>query len=802
MSESSQTKSCESECRPLGNVNCLLNQLADGADVQDDDSCGVCNQPVAQLESQALSLGRRLKYRPDELGVETACLRLIEERAAAQIAWRVLSIPEEIGPYQIRELLGRGGMGAVYRATHKHLKKDVAIKLLPAEAIGNGIAITRFKREIESVGKLNHPNVVHAMDAGLTEGGRFLIMELVPGADLSRIVAGGKSLAIGDACEMVRQAALGLQHAHEQGLIHRDVKPSNLMLAEDAVGQPVVKVMDLGLALLAEGESTQLTDQGHLMGTLEFMAPEQATNRVPIDHRADIYSLGATLYRLLTGTIPFQGKQYDTTVKRLYGSTNHDAPPVIGRRSDLPDNLAELVDRMLCRDPTSRPQSMQEVADLLTPFTSTHDLSAICKDLAELPPPLLHNRRRDVAGDASFVVQVATSGETPSFAERTVRTGIVDDTGSKTPPHQDTESASTSARSAPSLALGESSPPRSRLVSVALASASIFVLLAGLIWLKTTDGGYVRIEADPSVEIEIQVLSEGTLVDTFAVNRDHNRFWCRTGRYELRLPIESTDSMMIDRTSVTLTRGGREVVNVSRVDNVLVERKNVSPMPDMGVSDRSSGLVGKWDFEDLQGSHVEDRSGNGLHGILNSPIAKSTPANGPPLPGNVNALEIGEPERYMEVDNASTLNFVNAITIVMWIRGELGDGTSHMRVVSKSSPTDGYNLTLLGVKSSVPGLVVFNTINRDAPGIAAKSKTGVLDGTWHHVVGTFDGVDLKVYVDGVLEDTKTPHHLIGVCDNNLRIGNDGRSTFQADIDEVSLYSRALSAAEINATMRN
>jgi serine/threonine protein kinase len=220
-----------------------------------------------------------------------------------------------LGQYQLLEKLGEGGMGAVYKALHTKLEKVVALKVLkvlPANRLQNPNAISRFEREMRAVGKLNHVNIVAAHDAGEIDDKHYLVMELVDGIDLSELMRRVGPLNSADACELIRQAAVGLQHAHGRGMVHRDIKPSNLMLARTEDGEPLVKVLDMGLALLDDQQTAarrELTTTGQMMGTLDYMAPEQGSDSHVVDIRADIYSLGATLFKLLCGKSPFSGEK-------------------------------------------------------------------------------------------------------------------------------------------------------------------------------------------------------------------------------------------------------------------------------------------------------------------------------------------------------------------------------------------------------------------------------------------------------------------------------------------------------------
>ncbi len=286
----------------------------------------------------------------------------------------------ELGQYQLLAVIGRGGMGAVYKARHRKLDKIVAVKVLPPRKLKDPHAIARFEREMRAVGKLQHPHIVAAHDAGEIDGTHYLVMELVDGIDLSALVKMHGPLPISVACELIRQAALGLQHASEQGLVHRDIKPSNLILAKSQRGlPPLVKVLDMGLALLDDvtpESGEELTSTGQVMGTIDYMAPEQSHDTHKVDIRADIYSLGATLYKLLTGRAPFADAQYDSVVKKLVALATQPIPDIRSLRSDCPAKLAAVIHKLLAKNPAERPSSPSEVANSLVPFAAAADLTA------------------------------------------------------------------------------------------------------------------------------------------------------------------------------------------------------------------------------------------------------------------------------------------------------------------------------------------------------------------------------------------------------------------------------------------
>ena len=228
--------------------------------------------------------------------------------------------------YRVLSLLGSGGMGAVYKAEHLLMGRTVALKVMNRAVVGNAATVERFRREFRASALKSHPNIVAAYDAEQAGDLHFLVMEYVEGTDLARWVAEHGPMPVDEACDAIRQAARGLQHAHEHGMIHRDIKPHNLMRTASPVASApgVVKVLDFGLArLVAEAASGQggVTGQGTLLGTVDYLAPEQADDARQADIRSDIYSLGCTLYHLLTGQPPFPK---GTVVQKIMAHTERE----------------------------------------------------------------------------------------------------------------------------------------------------------------------------------------------------------------------------------------------------------------------------------------------------------------------------------------------------------------------------------------------------------------------------------------------------------------------------------------------
>jgi molecular chaperone DnaK len=266
-----------------------------------------------------------------------------------------------LGNVVVLDKLGAGGMGEVYRAEHRRMKRQVVVKLLSTGARKSAALLKRFQREIEAAARLLHPNIVTAYDADEIDGVHFLVMEYIDGEDLASLVERHGPFALETAVSCMLQAAQGLQFAHSQGVVHRDIKPSNLLLDRSHT----IKILDMGLALLhgahaADEPLDGLTDNKNILGTVEYMSPEQADDSSVVDHRTDIYSLGCTLFRLLSGVPPFRR---ETPIKTLMAHREAPIPALRELRPEVTPQLEAIFQRMVAKLPEDRYASMQNVID-------------------------------------------------------------------------------------------------------------------------------------------------------------------------------------------------------------------------------------------------------------------------------------------------------------------------------------------------------------------------------------------------------------------------------------------------------
>jgi hypothetical protein len=273
-------------------------------------------------------------------------------------------IGKVLGGCKILSRIAAGGMGVVYKALQLNLDRIVAVKILSRELASDHVFVRRFIEEARSAAQLNHGNIVHINDVGDVQGVFFFTMEFVDGLNLKTLLDDISTIPVHHAIDIIQQVSRALHHAHQRGVIHRDIKPENIMIT----GEGVVKLADLGLAKKIDGGPVDgLTQAGSVLGTPYYMAPEQARDFRRADARSDIYSLGVTLYRMLTGTVPFPGR---TPIEVMMRVLEGKRPPMRSFRPELPAYIDEITDRMMHPDPTSR---FQDVAELLAELGQVRD---------------------------------------------------------------------------------------------------------------------------------------------------------------------------------------------------------------------------------------------------------------------------------------------------------------------------------------------------------------------------------------------------------------------------------------------
>lgn len=325
--------------------------------------------------------------------------------------------PDELflGNYVVLEKIGTGGMGTVFKARHRRMKRAVALKVLRSEADDRPSFAKRFQREVETIAQLNHPNIVMAYDADESDVGPFLVMEYIDGRDLRAEVQQGGPLSVAEAVDSTLQAARGLEYAHGRGFIHRDVKPANLL--RDARG--TTKVADLGLARLAETEAGAdggMTQFGNVLGTAEYMAPEQALDSSSIDARADIYALGCTLFFLLAGRAPYSAP---SLMGLLLKHREAPIPSLRDDRPEVPPALDATFRRMVAKGRDDRFATMTEAIAALEAGRAATDALDI-RPVAWSPAPGSDSVNTSTVAADTFrpmALDVTHAGESESGAE-------------------------------------------------------------------------------------------------------------------------------------------------------------------------------------------------------------------------------------------------------------------------------------------------------------------------------------------------------------------------------------------------
>ena len=323
-----------------------------------------------------------------------------------------------LGPYIITDWIGQGGMGQVFKAVHEMLGRESAVKVLPLHKT-TPEAIENFRREIRTQAKLDHPNLVRAFDAGEDGNVHYLVVEYIPGTDLRRLVRSKGKLSVQQAANIIKQSAEGLSHAHERNLIHRDIKPGNILVTPDGVS----KLSDLGLAFYLNDATDPRA--GKIVGTADYLSPEQIRTPQHITHASDIYSLGCTLYYAVTGKVPFPGGTPKSKARRHLEET-----PWHPRRfnEEVSDDFVDLIGDMMEKDPKERIQSAAEVAERLAPWAAD-DSPLLREEMGDrprwMPAPILSPDSQDT--DPDDVVTEMAMSEISDTSQSSIHATMIDD---------------------------------------------------------------------------------------------------------------------------------------------------------------------------------------------------------------------------------------------------------------------------------------------------------------------------------------------------------------------------------------
>jgi serine/threonine protein kinase len=358
---------------------------------------GVADEGKLKAHLQKLTASGGVPKAPNKLAenlVREGLLTYFQAEQLLQGKWKRFTI----GKYKVLEKLGSGGMGTVFLCEHKLMRRRVAVKVLPVPKSDDRSSLDRFYREAKAAAAVDHPNIVRAYDIDQDENLHFLVMEYVDGTNLQDLVRKVGPLPVLRACHYVYGAAAGLQYASEIGLVHRDIKPGNILI--DRAG--VVKLLDMGLARFFHDEEDQLTRQNDesVLGTADYLAPEQAIDSHTVDIRADIYSLGATFYYLLTGNQPFPE---GSVAQKLIWHQSREPKSVKEVRADVPDDLAAVVRTMMAKDPKNRSQKPTDVMAALAPWVAVPIPPPSETELPRLSPAIAR-------GPVSLVATAPRSG--------------------------------------------------------------------------------------------------------------------------------------------------------------------------------------------------------------------------------------------------------------------------------------------------------------------------------------------------------------------------------------------------------
>lgn len=519
------------------------------------DSISTC--PLLESYSDSVAKRAEVELRSGQT-TNDAWNEAIAERLSRGIQQQLASggdteseLPPEIPGCKIDGVLGRGGMGTVYRAWQTRLERWVAVKTLKSASALSKQATIRFAREVAAVGRLHHPGIVTAYDANEYNGVHYLLMEYVDGENLSQVLSRVGPFRIPDASEIIRQIAEALQYGHIHNLIHRDVKPSNIMLTTDGR----VKLLDLGLARFQTprgGADDDMTQVGQMMGTVDYMAPEQGEHGT-VDIRADVFGLGATWFKLLTGVAPLQTLESVSTMQKIAALASGRLPSVGEHRDGLPKALTSIVDKMLAHKASDRFATPGDVAAVVEDFCVGHALRQLIRSPGDDESASDEKAETISPLGADVSTSELIPPEKTAFADKSNTTSNLSDN-----PLSSVQQASVGNRGW-----------RATMLSML---GLVILLVAGVTFRFATDGGEIRINSFDS-DIEVEVLHNGQPSAVVSASQLNNYTWYRSGDYEIRLRGDA-DRIQISGNRFTITRGSQNVVTIERIEQPAIANTN------------------------------------------------------------------------------------------------------------------------------------------------------------------------------------------------------------------------------------
>jgi WD40 repeat protein/serine/threonine protein kinase len=589
--------------------------------------------------------------------------------------------------YRVVRLLGQGGMSSVYEAEQLVMQRRVALKVIHRAYTADPAAVERFRREVRAAALLSHPNIVTAFDAETVGDLHFLVMEYAQGISLACLVKERGPLLIDEACDYIRQAALGLQHADERGLVHRDIKPDNLIRCSDGT----VKILDFGLAALTTERGDGLTEENVVMGTPDYMAPEQAEDSRSSDIRADLYSLGCTLYFLLTGKPPYPAP---TALQKVLAHRDRPVPSLRRARPAVPPALARVVERLLAKRPEERYQTPGEVADALAPFAQP------------MPRPPKKRHRWLVTALAALL-----------------------------------------------------------LVSVTIVGAAVYRF--------QTDQGELVIETDND-DVEV-VVKQGGKVVTIIDTKSGKHVTLNSGDYELTLK-DDKEGLKLSSAKMTVKRGETVLATITR------------PGPDdaLPLAGRKppDGVVAWWradgDAKDSVGDH---------HGTLKGGVTFA-----PGVAGK--AFRLDGATRYVEVPQSDLWGFGRQdFSIELWVQFR---ALTAARFIGCDEGPRSFNKWFFYYDGRSLGFHINHAGQGGGFNTRGADFSPELD-QWYHLAVTRSRDTFTIYVNGAPVASENVALIIPYADAPLTIGQaEGGDFFNGLIDEIAIYKRALSPAEVKA----